>query len=167
MRWSWWTSEQEARGWASHCREGHQCILLDFVTKKLVVKIRKNKVVVGSGHGDMPKYAGEGVVLCRTLGTLGVLWLQFSCSVAIFRQFLVGVLRPKHIILFSDVMSLKGAVTSYVTSQHCMCIGHMTFCYKRPTNTSVGGSGLLFVHSSGSTLSPETCMWLVPNACRS
>ena len=74
---------------------------------------------------------------------------------------------PKCVILFSDVMSLKGAVTSYMMSQHCMCIGHMTFYYKRPTNALVGGAGLLFIHSSGSTLSPETCMWLVPNTCKS
>ena len=48
-------------------------------------------------------------------------------------------------------------------SQHHMCIGHVTFYYKRSTNASVGGSGLLFIHSSGSTLSPETRVWLVPN----
>ena len=32
----------------------------------------------------------------------------------------------------------KEAVTSYVMSQCCMCIGHMTFHYKRPANASVG-----------------------------
>ena len=70
--------------------------------------------------------------------------------------------RLKCVILFSDVMSLKGTVMSYMTSQHFTCIGHMILYYKRPTNASVGGSGLLFVHLSGSTLSPETRMWLVP-----
>ena len=59
-----------------------------------------------------------------------------------FRQFLGGhasdVTHSKHIILFADVKSLKGTVTSYVTSQHRMCIGHLTFYYKRATDTSVG-----------------------------
>ena len=36
----------------------------------------------------------------------------------------------KRIILFSDVTSSVSAVISYVTSQHCMCIGHMTFAIK-------------------------------------
>ena len=44
----------------------------------------------------------------------------------------------KCIILFAIVTYLKCAVTSYVMSQCCMCIGHMTFNYKRPTNASVG-----------------------------
>ena len=73
----------------------------------------------------------------------------------------------KHIILFVDITSLNDAVMSYATSQHRTCIGHVTIYYKRATNTSVGGSCQLFVHSSGSTLSPETCMWLVSNTCRS
>ena len=47
-----------------------------------------NKVVVGSGCGDVPKYTGEGVVLRRTPGTLGVPWLRFSYSMAIFGNFL-------------------------------------------------------------------------------
>ena len=66
-----------------------------------------------------------------------------------------------------DITSLKGAVTSYVMSQRHMCIGHVTFYYKRSADASMGGSFLLFVLSSGSTLSPETHMWPVPNACRS
>ena len=74
---------------------------------------------------------------------------------------------PKHVILFADVTSLKGTVTSYVMSQCCMCTGHMTFHYKRAANTSVGASFLLFIRSSGSTLSPETRMWLVSNMCGS
>ena len=86
------------------------------------------------------------------------------------RQFLGGrvldAVHLKHVILFADVMLLNGTVMSYVISQHCMCIGHMSFYYKRATDTSMGGSCLLFICSSGSTLSPETCMWLVPNACR-
>ena len=78
-----------------------------------------------------------------------------------FRQFCGGcaldVPCPKCIILFADVTSLKGTVTSHVTSQCCTCIGHVTFYYKRSANTSVQGSYLLFICSSGSTLSPETC----------
>ena len=30
-----------------------------------------NKAVVGSGHGDVPKYAGEGVASHGSPGTLG------------------------------------------------------------------------------------------------
>ena len=48
-------------------------------------------MVVGSGHGDAPKYMGEGVVLHGTPGTLGILWPWFSYSMTIFRQFSVGV----------------------------------------------------------------------------
>ena len=44
---------------------------------------------------------------------------------------------PKRVILFADITSLNGAVTSYVMSQHCTCIGHMTFYYKRAAKTSV------------------------------
>ena len=65
---------------------------------------------------------------------------------------------PKHIILFANVTLLNDAVTSYVMSQCHTCVGHVTFHYKRATNASVGGSRLLFIHSSGSTLSPETHM---------
>ena len=87
-----------------------------------------------------------------------------------FRQFWGGhtsdAMCPKHIILFADIMSLKGTVMSYVMSQCHTCIGHVTFYYKRSTNASVRASCLLFIHSSGSTLSPETCMRLVPNVCR-
>ena len=74
---------------------------------------------------------------------------------------------PKRVILFANATSLNDAVTSYVMSQCCMCIGHMTIYYKKAANTLVGGSCLLFVCLSGSTLSPETCVWLVSNTCRS
>ena len=99
--------------------------------------------------------------------TMAMVLLFYSHFKAIFGGHTSDTPHLKHIILFSNVTSLKGAVTSYMMSQHCMCIGHMIFYYKRPTNASVGGSGLLFIHSSGSTLSPETHVWLVPNACRS
>ena len=52
-----------------------------------------NKAVVGSGHGDVPKYVGEGVAWHRTPSALGVPWLQCSCSMAIFMQFGVGILQ--------------------------------------------------------------------------
>ena len=48
-----------------------------------------NKVVVGSGHGGVPKYAGQGVALRGTPRAPGVPWPQFSCSTAVFRQFSV------------------------------------------------------------------------------
>ena len=54
----------------------------------------------------------------------------------------VDMVHLKHVILFVDITSLNDAVTSYVMSQHCMCVGHMTIYYKRATNTWVGGSCL-------------------------
>ena len=36
-------------------------------------------MVVGSGHGDMPKYVGKGVALIGIPRTLGVLLLCYSC----------------------------------------------------------------------------------------
>ena len=96
-----------------------------------------------------------------------VLLSIYSC----FGQFLGGytsdMVRLKRVILFANVTSLNGTVTSYVTSQCHTCGGHKTFYYKRPADTSVGGSFLLFICSSGLTLSPETCVRLVSNACRS
>ena len=96
------------------------------------------------------------------------IWVYHSQgSTAIFRQFSDNALDVPHPkCLFSDVTSLMSAVMSYVMSQHCMCIGHMTFYYKRSADALVGGSSLWFIHSSGSPLSPETHVWLVPNACR-
>ena len=75
--------------------------------------------------------------------------------------------RLKRIILFLNVMSFNDAVTSYVMSQCHMCVGHVTIYYKRATNTLVGGVFSQFVSSLGSTLSPETLVWLVSNTCRS
>ena len=72
-----------------------------------------------------------------------------------------------HVILFANITLLNDAVTSYVTLRCHTCIGHVTIYYKRAANTLVGGSSLLFIRSSGSTLSPETHMWLVSNTCRS
>ena len=58
-----------------------------------VVVVKINKAVVGSSHGDMPKYMGEGVALCRTPSTLGVPLPQCSClSMAILGNFWVGAL---------------------------------------------------------------------------
>ena len=82
------------------------------------------------------------VALCRTPGTLGIPWPWFSYSMAILLAIFGGwasdALHPKHVILFVDVTSLMSAVTSYVTSQHCMCIGHVNFYYKRSTDPLVG-----------------------------
>ena len=50
------------------------------------------------------------------------------------------VAHPKCIILFADVTSLNDAVTSYVMSQHPVCIDHMTFYYKRSINARMRGS---------------------------
>ena len=59
-----------------------------------------------------------------------------------FRQFLGGctsdAVRPKNVILSANVMSLNSAVMSHVMSQCHTCIGHMTFYYKRATDTLVG-----------------------------
>ena len=77
MRSSWTTSEPEAHRWASHAVEDtllkmYCKYIARFVVELVtVVVVKINKVVVGSGHGDMPKYVREGVALCRTL----VLWV--------------------------------------------------------------------------------------------
>ena len=70
-----------------------------FIFARLVTKLVEiiNKVVVGSSCRDAPKYVGEGVALRGTPGTLGVLWPQFSYSMAVFRHFLVGALWTLHI----------------------------------------------------------------------
>ena len=114
-----------------------------FVVELLtVVVVKINKVVVGSGHGNVPKYTGR-LWHCAEHQALWV----YCCHGALviyshFRQFLGGhasdVAHPKRVILFANVTSLNSAVTSYVTSQHCTCIGHVTFYYKRATDTSVG-----------------------------
>ena len=103
-----------------------------------------------------------------------VLWVQ-HCHIthvflwsfwAILGGHISDTVCPKHIILFADITSLNDAVTSYVMSQCHTCNGHVTFYYKKVANSSVGGSCLLFVCSSGLTLSLETRMWLVSNMCR-
>ena len=66
-------------------------------------------------------------------------------------------------LLFLDVMSSGGAVTSCVMSWHCTCTGHMTFSYKKLVDASFealfGSFGSfwfvgLLVHPPGSPLSP-------------
>ena len=49
----------------------------------------------------------------------------------------LDTLRLKSVILFVNVASFDDTVTSCVTSQHHMCIGHVTIHYKRAANTSV------------------------------
>ena len=60
---------------------------------------------------------------------------------------------PKCVNLFANITLLKCAVTLYVTSQHCMCIGHMTFYYKKAADTlqvdGLGTSYLLFYDKQG------------------
>ena len=70
------------------------------------------------------------------------------------------------VILFVDIMSFDNAVMSYMTSQCCTYIGHVTIYYKRAANTSVGGVLSQFIGLLGLTLSPETLVWLVSNMCR-
>ena len=69
-----------------------------------------NKAVVGSGCGDMPKYAGEGVALHGTPSALGVLLLRCSClSTAILGNFVVGALQTWH----------AQSMPSYLLTLHC------------------------------------------------
>ena len=71
---------------------------------KLIVEIVINKVVVGSGHGDAPKYVGEVVALC---GTPGVPLLQCSClSTAILGNFGVGTLQTRCIQSTSSCLAM-------------------------------------------------------------
>ena len=103
------------------------------------------------------------------------LWVSHCCITHVFlRPFWAisggrtsDMACPKHVILFADVTLLNDVVTSYVTSQCHTSIGHVTIYYKRAANTLVGGSCLLFIHLSGSTLSPENQVWMVSNTCRS
>ena len=98
--------------------------------------------------------------------TVAMVLLFYGHFEAIFNGHTSDMVHLKHVILFLDVTSLKGTVTSHMTSQYHTYVGHMTFYYERSANALLGDSGLLFIHLSGSTLSPETCMWLVPNTCR-
>ena len=98
-------------------------------------------MVVGSGHGDTPKYMGEGVASHGTPGTLGgpyhINHINYGHSGLFLRRLASYVPHLKHVILFVDVTSFNNAVMSYVMSQHCTCIGHMTVYYKRAMSTSV------------------------------
>ena len=76
-----------------------------FVIKLIIIMI--NKEVVGSGHGDVPKYVGEGMALHRTPGTLGVPLLRCSClSTAILGNFGVGMLRAWHVQSVSSYLPM-------------------------------------------------------------
>ena len=60
----------------------------------LIVEIMINKVVVGSSHGNAPKYVGEGVALHGTPSAPGVPLPQCSClSTAVLGNFRVGMLQ--------------------------------------------------------------------------
>ena len=85
----------------------------------------------------MPKYTGEGVASHGTPGTLGVPLLHYSClSTAVLGNF--GLAHFRHVILFANVTSLNSTMMSYEMSQYRMCIGHVTFYYKRASKASVG-----------------------------
>ena len=114
--------------------------LLDFVTKLVEIMIKSGCRLRLWGHTQICG-GGCGIAWdtwCSGCAIAMVLLSVHSC----FRQFCGGhaldTACPKRINLFANVTSLKGAVMSYMTSQCCVCIGHMTFYYKRPTNTSVG-----------------------------
>ena len=53
-----------------------------------------NKVFVGSGHRDVPKYVGEGVASHGPPGNLGGPGPRFA---AVFRQFHVNALQIHHL----------------------------------------------------------------------
>ena len=77
------------------------------------------------------------------------LWV-YHCSIthvflwpfwAILGRRALDMLHPKCIILFADVTSLNDTVTSYVMSQHCRCIGHVTIYYHFQCMTILGIPG--------------------------
>ena len=96
------------------------------------IKMWVNKAVVGSGHGNVPKYMGEA-----SHGTPSTLGGPYHINYIIYGCFGVFSRRPTSDTLFINVTSFNDAMTSYVTSRHCTCIGHMTIYYKRAVNTSV------------------------------
>ena len=85
-------------------------VFCSILLQKLVVKIRKHKVVVGSSRGDVPKYVREGVALHGTHSTLGVPWPQLSYSTAIFRQFLVDMLQIFQCYIFKGCCDIMYAL---------------------------------------------------------
>ena len=44
-------------------------------------------MVVGSGHGDAPKYAGEGVASCSSPGALGGPYCEITLNYGHFAYF--------------------------------------------------------------------------------
>ena len=91
------------------------------------------------------------VVLCGTPGALGgpyhINHINYSHFGVFLRRCTLDMLHLKCIILFVNVTSFNDAVTSYMTSQHCTCIGHVTIYYERAVNILVGGvSASLLVH---------------------
>ena len=81
------------------------------------------------------------VALCGTPGALGgpyhVNYIKLQPFWVFSRRHALDAPCLKHIISFVDVRSFNDAMTSYVTSRYCTCIGHVTIYYKRATNTSV------------------------------
>ena len=82
-------------------------IFCSILLQKLIVEIGINKVVIGSGRGDVPKYMGEGVVLCGVPalwvyhghGSLLQLflgnfwWVHFGCATSKVRHPIFGCYR--------------------------------------------------------------------------
>ena len=81
------------------------------------------------------------MALCRTPGALGgpchVNYIKLQPFWVFSRRHASDAPRLKRIISFVDVRSFNDAMTSYVTSRHHTCIGHVTIYYKRAMNTSV------------------------------
>ena len=137
MRPSWTTSELEACGWALCCCG--RCVLKKDIFCSICYKTCCR--LQSQGHAQ----------ICG--GGCGIVWYtqHSGCIIAMVLLFVYGHFRQfwgghaldaaclKRVILFANGTSLKGAVMSYVMSQHCMCIGYMTFYYKRSTDASVGG----------------------------
>ena len=107
----------------------------------MLYKMWVNKAVVGSSHGDVPKYTGEGVASCATPGALGgpycINYINYGHFGVLSRRHASDVLCLKRIISFINVTSFNDAMMSYMTSQCCTCVRHMTIYYKRAMNTSV------------------------------
>ena len=82
------------------------CIIKRFARFVELVKdvVKINKAVLGSSHGDMPKYAGDGVALHGTPGFLGVPLLHALVFLQLFLgnfgevHFRCGASKARHLI---------------------------------------------------------------------
>ena len=87
--------------------------LLDFATK--LVKIMINKVVVGSGHRDVPKYMGRvwhhTVHPVHWVNPFTLITSNYGCFGVFSRRHALDVLHLKHVISFVDVTSFNDTMT--------------------------------------------------------